>query len=763
LRTSKLQEKSLRRHRPLVTIAVAIVVTLRAGASAGAPACEGLVIESEPGSSLSLGWAGIGDDRSLPAGFGTSWEIVRRCSNNQEPCSANSDCGGGQCTATCDCNADSTCEIAGPVGTGSCATTLAECSTNADCPTNVACVQLFEPPIPLSLLNTPFCAVTSYDSVASGTFDTATGETSLSAVLRTRLYLGISSAQPCPRCGPPNQSPAVGDTFTCEGGPSDGATCTVEGVTPFFGGTSSDCAPAIADNIAGTGLVFKIGDLGTGTTTRTAGLQCGNGSFAANPLNPATNPKCTDDPTGGVCTSNADCRRCTGDSSIHCAGDGNCTGHGVCAEAPEQPVTCGYWCHCGFCNNDPAQPCFESSECSAGQTCQKGTGGVTSPNLAQQKPNDCSQDKGICGTNESERCEVTKTRSCSLKPYLGCNSNADCENEIAGTCIVAGRPCYESRITRSGDASPVGMFCAFQDKTCASNADCTATGDFCAPDSTREQLAGLFCVPASTSTLINNVVGLTGPADLRINTFVKLCRCTAGESGCESICGVAPAGCGNGIVDAGEDCDGGACCESDCSYSSAATTCRGSAGLCDVAETCSGSSAACPANSFSVSSTICRASAGVCDKAENCSGTSASCPTDSFQPNGTACDDGDQCTTDECVGGVCESTPIHPCNGQCGDGNVDEGEACDDGNKTFTPGEYCGVDCVRIPCGKPTNSTGVLPKSSDALFVLKAAVSGTLCDPRVCSVDGNQTVLASDALRILKAAVAQVVSLVCPT
>jgi hypothetical protein len=59
--------------------------------------------------------------------------------------------------------------------------------------------------------------------------------------------------------------------------------------------------------------------------------------------------------------------------------------------------------------------------------------------------------------------------------------------------------------------------------------------------------------------------------------------------------GSAWAVCGDNIVEEGEDCDGGACCEQDCSFSTTAETCRPIVNAaCDVAETCSGSSAECP-------------------------------------------------------------------------------------------------------------------------------------------------------------------------
>jgi probable HAF family extracellular repeat protein len=56
---------------------------------------------------------------------------------------------------------------------------------------------------------------------------------------------------------------------------------------------------------------------------------------------------------------------------------------------------------------------------------------------------------------------------------------------------------------------------------------------------------------------------------------------------------LTPVWCGNGTLEAGEECDGGACCSTDC-HLLAGTVCRPAADACDAAETCDGASTACP-------------------------------------------------------------------------------------------------------------------------------------------------------------------------
>jgi cysteine-rich repeat protein len=250
--------------------------------------------------------------------------------------------------------------------------------------------------------------------------------------------------------------------------------------------------------------------------------------------------------------------------------------------------------------------------------------------------------------------------------------------------------------------------------------------------------------------------------------------------------------CGNAEVDDGETCDdgntvGGDGCSADCQNENciAQTVAPGypAVPLCEDGKPCTDDFCNTAQNGgtcrhrakncddgFACTSDACVD--GLCVNAPNHAlcGDDDPCTDDFCSPgigcstvaNNDPCNDGDSCTRDDrCLDLVCAGIPVEVC-GDCGDGIVEDPEECDDGNATFTNGEDCGVGCVRIPCGKPTNSTGSAPKAGDALFALRAAVQLVTCSLRVCDADGNGAVTAADALRILRAAVGLQVALRCP-
>jgi PKD repeat protein len=198
-----------------------------------------------------------------------------------------------------------------------------------------------------------------------------------------------------------------------------------------------------------------------------------------------------------------------------------------------------------------------------------------------------------------------------------------------------------------------------------------------------------------------------------------------------------PPTCGNGQLDAGEDCDGGACCTSGCQFASAVTVCRPAAGACDVAENCSGTSATCPADVLRPSGFVCRASAGACDVAETCSGTAAACPANGFVPDGASCSDGNVCNGAEtCQAGTCTAGTALVCDdgnvcttdtcnpatgcvftnntGPCSDGIACTTDVCAGGACTSTPACAAGETCnlVTGACDPPAGGYTIWPSST---------------------------------------------------
>src|SRR5213593_1963959 len=242
----------------------------------------------------------------------------------------------------------------------------------------------------------------------------------------------------------------------------------------------------------------------------------------------------------------------------------------------------------------------------------------------------------------------------------------------------------------------------------------------------------------------------------------------------------ADSNCGNGTIDAGEDCDQGAsngtvgsCCSASCRFVTSGTICRAAANACDVAESCTGSSATCPADAVKAAGTACtddgnpctsdvcdgtagapacthpagnagaacRAAAGECDVAETCTGTSTTCPADAKQPAGTACTaDTNPCTLDQCDGST--NTCTHPAGNagtvcRAAAGECDLAESCT-GTSTTCPtdafktnGNACTDDgnvCTRDICNG-TSATCTHP----------AGNAGTVCRAAAGPCDAAET------------------------
>ena len=102
--------------------------------------------------------------------------------------------------------------------------------------------------------------------------------------------------------------------------------------------------------------------------------------------------------------------------------------------------------------------------------------------------------------------------------------------------------------------------------------------------------------------------------------------------------------CGNGIVEAGEDCDPGVGRNSTCCDSK---TCKFTTGsVCDPlsSECCTDTC------QFAPSTQVCRpARDAACDSVGMCSGTNATCPIDHTRPDGSVCGSGLYCASGACT------------------------------------------------------------------------------------------------------------------
>lgn len=446
-------------------------------------------------SDLDTGWTGHAHDSDLNDGVITRSRLL--CPGPAPTCGECLIDGVDPSAGSCRCSNDTR---------AICDQPFAADATNCG---GAVCDCYFGVPIPLSSAGTPTCIVNRYSSDISGTADVDLGSSEIAAHLRTRVYLGISTLQPCPVCGGTcsnNASTAcsfdsdcgAGNTCNqdipddgvrsglCIGGADAGLACDVSGINPSFparpgalvggGGYSLDCMPASGKNISGAGLALDVTQ-STGTRTLSANLPCNGGSCPCKTCSatPSTPCNADSDCAGATCAISPNFS-CTTNSDCASLNLGTCSGIKRCSQATSVQCTTNADCQ-NYTSGGPCQP----STCSA----IAGTAVPPSPNACTGGTcSDAGAGEGSCADGPDDKTCDGVVRA-DGRGILSCSSNADCtaNDPLNGNCtLVERRACFLDPIVATGAADtefPVG--------------------------------AAAFCVPPTSSGSINEVAGLPGP------------------------------------------------------------------------------------------------------------------------------------------------------------------------------------------------------------------------------------------------------------
>jgi hypothetical protein len=379
--------------------------------------------------------------------------------------------------------------------------------------------------------------------------------------------------------------------------------------------------------------------------------------------------KCT---ATGFTTQDCFCDTCATVAAEPCNSNADCPGGAVCGAKR---------CLGG---SNAGTPCTQASQC-ASNACGR-PGLATAPNQCDDTtcspdPSDPNPNDGVCNAGPFDQ-------FCSIERFRGCTSDADCNPPSCADClsgqVCSGglRNCFLDPIVRTGTAGTQNSV-----------------------------VAATFCIPPTAAAAVNTVAGLPGPGALLQPT--RIFR--------------GGASCGDGMVDAGEQCDGQAgACPGSCLPSCQCPVC-GDGYVNQPSEQCDGSDdAICPGQCGP--SCTCGSQCGnnVVEFGEQCDGTATDgqCPPSACQANctcGPFCGDntvdpGEQCDgsagNGQCPASACQGDCT--CGPFCGDNTIDPGEQCD-GTTTGSCAGTCQSDCTCAPfCGNGVRETGELCDGSDA-------------------------------------------------
>jgi cysteine-rich repeat protein len=423
--------------------------------------------------------------------------------------------------------------------------------------------------------------------------------------------------------------------------------------------------------------------------------SCDEGNCVSGPA-----PDCDDD---NVCTDDkCDDGLCVHSPNIEDCDDGNaCTEDDLCAQGKciaGTPLncddtdicttdSCAPGAGCQYATN--SLPCDDDDACTSLDKCNLGQcqgNGIVNCNDGNPCTDDsCSPDTGCVYTNNQDDCfdndvcttgDTCTDGSCTPTDWLNCDDSNPCTDDSCDSkigCIHTPNSdsCDDANACTDGDKCNSGQCVGGPPPACDDSNPCTS--DSCSPDS--------GCV------YVHNEVPCDDGEVCTINDKCSNGLCVGGET----------LACNDDNICTDDACIPGQGCQFvtnlvDCDDDDACTT----VDVCAAGQ-CVGSTPP------------------VCDDGNVC--TDDSCAPDTGCVNAhnvLACEDGDACTTDDvCEDGSCTGGPALDCNDNddctdnscspdsgceyvdlecCGNGILDPGEACDDGNQVGNDG--CSADCT---------------------------------------------------------------------
>jgi hypothetical protein len=471
----------------------------------------------------------------------------------------------------------------------------------------------------------------------------------------------------------------VGTVITCTSDPNACATLSCNGTntcasTPRTTGTCNDSnACTHTDTCNASALCVGTGITCTSDPNACATLSCNGTNTCAS--TPRTTGTCND---SNACTHTDTCNAsalCVG-TGITCTSDPNacttlsCNGTNTCASALRTTGTCS-----------DGNACTHTDTCNGAGACV-GTG-IT-----------CTSDPNACATLS---CNGTNTCASALRTTGTCNDSNACTHTDTcnggGSCVGTGITCTSDACnTRACNGTNACAVTPLTGPSCTDGNACTQT-DTCSSGSCVGSNPVVCPAPdqCHNARVCAPLTGLcSNPAKPGTPACNDALACTVGET-CQA--GVCTGGTATDCSASGtDDCHAGQCSEPGGCFSQPliGNTCN-DGNACTVGTTCSAGS-------------VCNGGSALsCDDSDPC--TTDSCNPGSgcvhgSAPDGTACAvDGNPCTRDTCLGGLCHAPslagtvcgPAASCSGTVPSAVATPAGACNGSTTT----------CVQVPiaCG----------------------------------------------------------------